>query len=99
MKSILKEANDDGNLVINIERPLARISGRNEYRRPLQFFTKSREDRDLVERIIARYSQQYLPLMTYIREDLLPHQLQLDNHVRDSVQRETWLRCTGFRNY
>lgn len=48
-KSILRGAYVDENLIINVEQHPARVLNRNEYRRTLKIFTKSREDRDLLD--------------------------------------------------
>lgn len=60
---------------INVERHRARKPGRNDCRRPLEIHTKSKDDRGLAERIIAKHKQQFLQSMAYERDNLSPQKL------------------------
>lgn len=80
---VLFEANVNVNVVVKVERHVARVPGRSEHSRLLKVFIKSEEVRDTVKRIIARYKQKFLPVMAYVRDVLSPKQLQLDSRLRD----------------
>lgn len=79
--SKLVQANVDVNIVAKVERHPVRVPKRTEYSRSLK-------DRDTFKCIIARYEQRVLPVVAYVRDDLSPKQLQLDNRLRD--------KCSGW---
>ena len=97
VKSILSEANIDDKIVIKVERHPARVPGRSDYRRPLKVFTDSKEHRDLVKKVIARFKRQFLPDLAYVRDDLSPQQLQLDSRLRDKCS--LWNMEVGWKRF
>lgn len=84
-------------MIFNVVRHPARVTGRNEYRRPLKVFTQSKENRDLAKRIVARRKQQFLPSMAYMRDHLSPQQLHLGNRLRD--KRTVWNMEVGWERF
>lgn len=57
------------------------LPNRSEHRMLLKIITQSKDQHDMVKRIIARHEQKSSPAMAYVKDDLSPQQLQLETNV------------------
>ena len=95
--AILDKAKINTDIISKIERHPERRPGLKAYRRPLKIFTTSRENRDLIKKLIAVHCKDFLPLGCYVRDDLTPSQLNLNRRLRSCCI--SWNNEVGWKRF